>query len=69
MLHIAQTTDYHTLLTTKKGVHVATKWFLKLGLLGQFSMAKEMDRENQEDQENPVDQGDQDGTRELGINT
>ena len=69
MLHIAQTTDYHTLLTTQKGVYAATKWFLKLGLLGQFSLAKEMDRENQEDQENPVDQGDQDGTRELGINT
>lgn len=49
MLYIAQTTDYHTLLTTKKGVYAATKWFLKLGLLGQFSLAKEMDRENQED--------------------
>ena len=69
MLHTAQTTDYRTLLTIEKGVQAATEWFLKLGLLGQFSLAKEIDRENQEDQENPVDQGDQDGTRELGINT
>lgn len=45
MLQLAETTDYHTLLSTKKGVQAVTKWFLRLGLLNQFSLAREMDQE------------------------
>ena len=48
MLQLAETTDYHTLLSTKKGVQVVTKWFLHLGLLNQFSLAREMDQEDME---------------------
>ena len=53
-------TDYHRLLSTKRGIMSATSWFLQLGLLGQFSLAKEMCQESQEESRNPQDSRDQD---------
>ena len=42
MLQKAGTTDYYSLLSTKKGIKAATDWFLRLGLLKQFSLAREL---------------------------
>ena len=42
MLTKANTTDFPTLLSTKKGVQAVFAWFINTGILGQFSLAKEM---------------------------
>ena len=68
MLQLAETTDYHTLLSTKKGVQAATKWFLRLGLLNLFSLAREMDQEDQDCGQEDQDLGQEDqhqGTGEI----
>ena len=51
MLQRAGTTDYHSLLSTKKGVKAATDWFLHLGLLKQFSLASEVIQEDSQEEE------------------
>ena len=47
MLDAAGTTDYSTLLNTRKGLHAVTSWLLQRGALSQFSAAKEMAEEDQ----------------------
>ena len=42
MLHRAGTSDFHTLLSTRRGLKAATAWFLNRGILEQFSLAREM---------------------------
>ena len=42
MLREAGTTDFTTLLSTEKGLRAATRWFLRCGILSQFSQAKEV---------------------------
>jgi hypothetical protein len=42
MLARAGTGDYHTLLTTAKGLRAATSWLIRAGVPAQFSTAKEM---------------------------
>lgn len=51
MLQRAGTTDYDSLLSTKKGIKVATDWFLHLGLLKQFSLARELIQEDNQEEE------------------
>ena len=51
MLQKAETTDYRSLLSIKKGVKAATDWFLRLGLLKQFSLARELIQEDSQEEE------------------
>lgn len=51
MLQKAGTTDYYSLLLTKKGIKAATDWFLRLGLLKQFSLARELIQEDNQEEE------------------
>lgn len=76
MLQKAGTTDYHSLLSTKKGIILATSWFLQLVLLNQFSLAKEMrQEESQEDSQedsqmisrNPRDPQNQDNSEDEDL--
>lgn len=46
MLNAVNTTDFYTILSIKKGIRAATAWFLNTGILGQFSLAKEMSEES-----------------------
>src|SRR5204863_5576699 len=41
MLTSASTMDYTTLLNTDKGLRAITSWFIRQGILSQFSIAKE----------------------------
>ena len=56
--------------STKKGVQAATKWFLHLGLLNQFSLAREMDQEakevHQENYQENQDLGQEDQHQGMG---
>jgi hypothetical protein len=41
MIQEASTSDYTTLLLTAQGIRAVTKWFLRQGILTQFSLASE----------------------------
>jgi hypothetical protein len=46
MLDAAGTTDYTTLLNTGRGLRAVARWLLQQGVLPQFSVAREMARED-----------------------
>ena len=43
----AKIEDYTLMTTTATGLWAATRWFLQAGVLGQFSIAKEMQEEDE----------------------
>ena len=45
MLEEAKSDDYTWLTTTATGLWAVTRWFIREGILGQFSIAKEMQDE------------------------
>jgi hypothetical protein len=42
MLREGGTTDFRRLMTTVRGVKAVVNWFMKTGILGQFSLAAEL---------------------------
>lgn len=66
MLQKAETMDYHSLLSTEKEAKAATSWFLRLRLLNQFSLAKEMRQEDHQEESKEESQEDRQDYEELG---
>ena len=45
MIEEAKSDDYMRLTTTATGLWAVTRWFIREGILGQFSIAREMQNE------------------------
>jgi hypothetical protein len=57
MLEEAKSLDFTTILSTTAGIRAVTRWFLDQGILGQFSIAQDMVREDRAEGLQQLQQG------------